>query len=211
MKLPAKNGVESTFADDLGALQGFGQKNKESLGQLLFHFYRFYGHEFDYEKLVISVRSGIQVSKVDKGWHVSNNNRLCVEEPFNVGRNLGNTADDTSFRGLHMELRRAFDLISQAKLSDCCEQFTYPKEEERVWERPPQKPKPVLRSTSQASRGGRGGGHRGGRHNNQHNRNGNSNRRASSASGFDNGPSFLPNVAPNMTAQDVWLQRQAQG
>ncbi len=211
MKLPSKNGVESDFADDLGALQGFGQKNKETLGQLLFCFFRFYGHEFDYEKLVISVRSGKQISKVEKGWHVSNNNRLCVEEPFNIGRNLGNTADDTSFRGLHMELRRAFDLISQAKLDECCEEFKFPKEEERVWERPPQKPKPILRSTSQASRGGRGGSHRGGgRHNNQHNRNGNNNRRASSAGGFDNGPGFLQGMSANMTAQDVWLQRQAQ-
>jgi hypothetical protein len=208
MKLPAKDGVETTFADDLDALKNFGMKNKETLGELLFQFFRFYGHEFDYDKLVISVRSGKQVSKVEKKWHVTNNNRLCVEEPFNVGRNLGNTADDTSFRGLHMELRRAFDLVSQAKLEECCEQYSYPKEEERVWERPPQKPKPILRSTSQSNRG-RGGTHRGGRQNNHSSRNGNSNRRASSGA-FDHNPSYIPGLPQGMSAQDAWLQRQAQ-
>jgi hypothetical protein len=209
MKLPPKNGVESQFADDLDALSGFGKKNKETLGELLFQFFRFYGHDFDYDKWVISVRNGKHISKVEKGWHVTNNNRLCVEEPFNVGRNLGNTADDTSFRGLHMELRRAFDLVSKGKLEECCEQFSYPKEEERVWEKPPQRPKPILRSTSQSNRGGRGGTHRGGRHNNQHNRNGNSNRRASSGA-FENNPSYIPGLPPNMSAQEIWLQRQAQ-
>jgi len=43
--------------------------------------------------------------------------------------NLGNTADETSFRGLHLELRRAFDLVSTAQLEECCEQYEFPKEE----------------------------------------------------------------------------------
>ena len=210
MKLPTKSGLESTFADDLGVLEGYGKKNQETIGELLFHFFRFYGHEFDYDKHVVSVRNGKQISKVEKKWHLANNNTLCVEEPFNVGRNLGNTADDTSFRGLHLEIRRAFDLVSQGQLEECCKQFEFPKEEERVWERPPPKPRPVLRSTSQSNRGGRGGNRGGGRHNNSHNRNGNNNRRASSA-GFDNNPPYAPGVLPsNMTPQDIWLQQQAQ-
>jgi hypothetical protein len=211
MKLPAKDGCESAFADDLNALKGYGKGNKETIGELLFHFFRFYGHEFDYDKHVVSVRNGKHLSKVEKKWHLANNNTLCVEEPFNVGRNLGNTADDTSFRGLHLEIRRAFDLVSQAKLNECCEQFEFPKEEERVWERPPPKPRPVLRSTSQSNRGGRNGNRGGGRHNNSHPRNGNSNRRASSA-GFDNKAPYAPGAAlgPNMTPQDIWLQQQAQ-
>ncbi|KAH6674675.1 zinc finger protein-like protein [Halenospora varia] len=209
MKLPPKDGLESSFADDLNALEGYGEKNKETLGELLFHFFRFYGHEFDYDKHVVSVRNGKSISKAEKKWNFTNNNTLCVEEPFNVTRNLGNTADDTSFRGLHIEIRRAFDLVSQAKLEECCEQFQYPKEEERVWERPPPKPRPVLRSTSQSNRGGRGN-HRGGRHNNQHNRNSNSNRRASSGA-FDNPQAYNPGpTTPNLSSQDIWLQRQAQ-
>ncbi|CZR62895.1 related to polynucleotide adenylyltransferase [Phialocephala subalpina] len=210
LKLPAKDGVQSAFADDLKALSGFGKKNKESLGELLFHFFRFYGHEFDYDKLVISVRNGKAITKVEKQWQNANNNRLCVEEPFNVNRNLGNTADDTSFRGLHMEIRRAFDLLCEGKLEECCETYKFPEEQERVWERPPPKPKPVLRSTSQSSSRGRGGGHRnGGRHNNNHSRNGNSNRRASSGA-FDAPPQYMPGVPLNMSTQEAWLQQRAQ-
>jgi hypothetical protein len=216
LKLPAKNGRESEFADDLDALRGFGDKNKESLGELLFGFFKFYGHDFDYDNLVISVRSGKQISKVDKKWHLGNNNMLCVEEPFNVSRNLGNTADETSFRGLHMELRRAFNLVSAAKLDECCEQYEFPKDEKPPpRERQAAKPKPaIIRSASQtqtqtqSNRGGRGG-HRGARHNNQ--RNGNGNRRASSAA-FENYPSYpLTGLPPNLfTVQDAWLQQQAQ-
>lgn len=216
LKLPRKDGRESEFADDLNVLRGFGDKNKETLGELLFGFFKFYGHDFDYDNLVISVRNGKQISKVEKKWHLGNNNMLCVEEPFNVGRNLGNTADETSFRGLHMELRRAFDLVSSAKLDECCEQYEFPKDEKPPpRERQATRPKPaIIRSASQSqsqtqsNRGGRGG-HRGGRHNNQ--RNGNGNRRASSAA-FENYPSYpMAGLPQNLfSVQDAWLHQQAQ-
>jgi Cid1 family poly A polymerase len=211
LKLPSQDGHETAFADDVDALRGYGKENKETLGELLFQFFRYYGHEIDYDKSVVSVRNGRLTSKVDKGWHLATNNRLCVEEPFNIGRNLGNTADDTSFRGLHMELRRAFDLIGEAKLAECCEEYVFPKEEERIWEKPVPQPRPILsRSTSQ-SRGGKGGNYRGGKHNN-HARNGNNNRRASSASSgaFDNNSSYVTQaLPPGMTAQEAWIHNQA--
>ncbi|RKF66742.1 putative zinc finger protein [Golovinomyces cichoracearum] len=207
MKLPPENGIESAFADDIDALRNFGHKNKETLGELLFSFFRFYAHEFDYDSLVISVRQGKQISKVEKGWHLTNNNRLCVEEPFNVGRNLGNTVDDTSFRGLHIEMRRAFDLISQAKLKECCEQWIFPPEEERkAWE-PAIKTKVVLRNAS-TIRAGRGGNHRLNRTSSQQHRHINNSRRASSGT-FDG--NFLQSHPPhNLLPQETWLHRQAQ-
>jgi len=211
LKLPSQDGHETAFADDVDALRGYGKENKETLGELLFQFFRYYGHEIDYDKSVVSVRNGRLTSKVDKGWHLATNNRLCVEEPFNISRNLGNTADDTSFRGLHMELRRAFDLIGEAKLAECCEEYVFPKEEERIWEKPVPQPRPILsRSTSQ-SRGGKGGNYRGGKQNN-HPRNGNNNRRASSASSgaFDNNSSYgTQALPPGMTAQEAWIHNQA--
>lgn len=213
-KLPAKDGVESSFADDIVALRGYGKPNTESLGELLFQFFKFYAHDIDFDKSVISVRAGKLVSKVEKGWQISAS-RLCVEEPFNTVRNLANTADDTSVRGLHMELRRAFDLIAEAKLEECCEQYVYPKEELRVWEKPAPQPRPVLVRSASQSRGGRGGGnYRGARHNN-HSRNGNnSSRRASSASaGQYDAPNYgLPSAGmapPPLTSQEQWLRNQA--
>jgi hypothetical protein len=183
-KLAKADGTTSDFADNLKKLKGYGNKNKSSEAELLFQFFRFYAHEFDYDKHVLSVRQGKLVTKTEKSWGYGMNNQLCVEEPFNVGRNLGNTADEYSFRGLHLELRRAFDLISVAKLEEACEQYVFPKEEERVWSRPAPQPRPVLLRSSSQSHSGRGGrgNHRGGRHNNTNNMHrGNTNRRASSS------------------------------
>ncbi|KAF9879467.1 hypothetical protein CkaCkLH20_03010 [Colletotrichum karsti] len=210
-RLPKKGGPESAFADDLDKLRGFGDKNKSSLGELLFQFFRFYAHEFDYDKYAISIRLGRRLSKQEKGWHIGLNNHLCVEEPFNTIRNLGNTADEYSFRGLHLELRRAFDLISEAKLDECCEQYIYPKEEPPTFQRPAQTSRPVMiRSSSQqhSGRGGRGN-YRGGRHSNNFHRNGNSNRRASSSVAYDTNTMYMPSVA--MTPQELaWYTQQAQ-
>ena len=210
------DGVESSFADDLDTLRGYGQPNQQTLGELLFQFFRYHAHEFDYERDVISVRRGKLISKEGKGWHLMQNNRICVEEPFNVNRNLGNTADDASFRGLHLEMRRAFSLIAdEVNLTASCEPYTFPPEEERIWDRPPPQPRPILsRSSSQSGRGRRGGAgaSRGGRHaGHQSLRLPGSARRASSSAtvGHANGimPTY-PLLGPSV--QDYYRQTQAQ-
>ncbi|KAK0759514.1 hypothetical protein N5P37_007702 [Trichoderma harzianum] len=205
-KTTKPDGTVSDFADNLKKIKGFGSKNKSSEAELLFQFFRFYAHEFDYDKHVLSVRQGKLITKPEKKWHYAMNNQLCVEEPFNTSRNLGNTADEYSFRGLHLELRRAFDLISAAKLEEACEQYVYPKEEERVWSRPAPQSRPVLlRSSSQSNSGGRGGrgGHRGGRHSNNYHRNGGSNNRRASSTTPNYDPSMF--VQPVNMTQDMWF------
>lgn len=197
------DGSRPDFADNLKKLRGYGKQNHSSEAELLFQFFRFYAHEFDYDKYALSVKSGKLVPKADKRWLHTNNNFLCVEEPFNNDRNLGNTADEYSFRGVHLELRRAFDLISEAKFEEACELYEFPKEEEKKdFPRPRPQSRPVLlRSASQtnggSSRGGRGG-HRGGRHNNYNHRNNNSNRRTSTS---------VPTYDPNMFTQGVGMQQ----
>ncbi|KAH0565011.1 hypothetical protein GP486_001596 [Trichoglossum hirsutum] len=207
------DGIDVSFDDNLESLHGFGDRNRETLGELLFHFFRRYGHEIDYEKFVVSVRQGKLISKEEKMWHLMQNNRLCVEEPFNVKRNLGNTADDTSVRGLHIELRRAFTLIAdEVNLEKCCEQYVWPVEQKPVWEKPPAQPRPVLsRSSSQTGRGGRGGhgNTRGGRHSNNHSLRGSSQqfRRASSGAAIANGPSgILPPHQAGISTQEYYMQ-----
>ena len=180
-RLMGSDGKLSAFADNVAELRTFGQKNKETYGELLFHFFRRYAHELDYEKYVISIREGMLISKEAKKWLLMHNNRLCVEEPFNTERNLGNTADDISFRGVHLELRRAFDLVCEAKLDECMEQYVFPPIEEKIWEKPPPKPAPIL-TPSHPGRGARGGfGNRGARHTPNQYRVGQQGRRASSA------------------------------
>ena len=165
----------------------------------------------DFEKHVVSVRSGGLISKQGKKWHLMANNRLCVEEPFNTDRNLGNTADDTSFRGIHLELRRAFTLLSQANLDECCEQYIFPPQEEKVWVKPPPQPRPVItRSQSQSGRSGKGGGSGGNNRNGNSGskqRNGQSNRRASSSAApvkmaYPGAHQNLQQQIPNIAGRD---------
>ncbi|KAH7374302.1 hypothetical protein BKA66DRAFT_513737 [Pyrenochaeta sp. MPI-SDFR-AT-0127] len=186
------------FADDVEKLRGSGDRNKESLGQLLFQFFRLYGHEVDYEKEAISVRQGKRIKREERGWHPGGGhkegvNRLCVEEPFNTERNLGNSADGYAWRGIHLELRRAFDLLADGQqLDKACEQFEYPPEEKfgSIFKKP-QSQKATISSVP--NRSGRGGSnHRGGRGGlNLKGQYGNS-RRSSGSSSFGQGrPPFL--------------------
>jgi hypothetical protein len=58
------------------------------------------------------------------------NNSLCVEEPFNVSRNLGNTADEATVKGLQLEFRRAVHFLADhASLEAACSQFQFPTSE----------------------------------------------------------------------------------
>ncbi|RUO96719.1 hypothetical protein BC936DRAFT_141565 [Jimgerdemannia flammicorona] len=122
------NGLDSSFFDDVEALQGYGERNKESLGGLLFAFFRRYAIEFDYEHHVVSVRQGRYLTKEEKGWDQGRLYRLlCVEEPFNVSRNLGNSADDVSVHGLQQEFKRALDILAgQCDLDLVCQQYVFP-------------------------------------------------------------------------------------
>lgn len=166
-KRPPISGVDVSFDDDIDSLKGFGLSNTETLGELLFAFFKKYGYELDYEKHVISVRHGKLLSKEEKSWQYLQNNRLCVEEPFNTNRNLGNTADDSSVRGLHSELRKVHRILAEkADIAACCEPYKFPREEHHIpLQSNPPPPCPVRISSSGArgkSRGGYSGRGRGG-------------------------------------------------
>ncbi|KAI9023404.1 hypothetical protein DFJ74DRAFT_606001, partial [Hyaloraphidium curvatum] len=109
-------GVDTAFYTDIEELQlsGFSLRNGESLGGLLFRFFRRFAIEFDYETMVVSVRTGELLRKSEKGWDVDmarHNNFLAVEEPFDPRRNLANSADFYSVVGLRGEFRRAFEVL----------------------------------------------------------------------------------------------------
>lgn len=121
------DGVDVSFFDDVKAIQGFGNANKESLGELLYAFFTFFAYEFDYNFFVLSVRHGKLLSKAEKGWNVDVSAKcrfLCVEEPFNPSRNLANSADLVSVMGLIEEFKRAADILAETSdLNKICEKF----------------------------------------------------------------------------------------
>lgn len=125
------DGVDVSFFEDFKALDGFGNANKESLGALLFAFFRYFAYEFDYNSFVLSVRHGKLLSKASKGWNVALSAKcrfLCVEEPFNPSRNLANSADLISVMGLIEEFKRATDILAESSdIYKVCEKFLVPK------------------------------------------------------------------------------------
>ncbi|KAJ2465444.1 hypothetical protein EV174_006658, partial [Coemansia sp. RSA 2320] len=50
--------LDLTFNDDIDQLRGFGIPNTESLGYLLYAFFRTYAFEFDFRSQVVSLRHG---------------------------------------------------------------------------------------------------------------------------------------------------------
>ncbi|KAH7408654.1 hypothetical protein DE146DRAFT_606798 [Phaeosphaeria sp. MPI-PUGE-AT-0046c] len=187
------------FADDLDALSGFGKENTESIGRLLFHFFRLYGHEVDYEKIVVSVRQGARIKREEKNWHPGGGqkegvNRLCVEEPFSTDRNLGNSADDYAWHGIHEEIRRAFDALSDGQqLEKACEQYEFPAQEQtsHIFKKP-QSQKATITPSVQPRNGRGGPNHRGGRGGfGSRNQNGSARRSSGSNSYLQGRPPFL--------------------
>ncbi|RMZ78967.1 hypothetical protein DV737_g3661, partial [Chaetothyriales sp. CBS 132003] len=204
-------GVNVSFDKNVDAYRDFGAANHASLGQLLFQFFRYYAFEFDFEESVVSVRRACVLSKREKSWHRLQDNRLCVEEPFNVSRNLANTADDTSMRGIHLELRRAFSLLADGQLAQCCEQYEYPVEEPKpsadfipptsrpvIAQAPPAHP----RAGKMPNRGARNPAHLG-------RSNAASSRRPSNPASRTQSP-YLRNLPFQMTTQELQLQAQHQ-
>ncbi|KAF9361786.1 hypothetical protein BGX26_011781 [Mortierella sp. AD094] len=123
------NGNNTSFFSDLARLEGFGQANKESLGGLLYAFFRKFAIEFDYDHHVISVRHACYLTKESKEWHIPGKHYrlLCVEEPFDTTRNLGNSCDMASSKGLKQEFRRALDILNHGGgLDQVCEQWVFP-------------------------------------------------------------------------------------
>lgn len=183
---PIIQGIDCSFDDDIDALRGFGEKNTESLGSLLFGFFRFYGFEVDYQNSVMSVRQGKVITKAEKKWDIGHNNIICVEEPFNVWRNLSNTCDSYSAIGLHREFRRGFKILAEKlDLDALCELYVFPKDEAPTYVPPPPPPKPTLTRTNSHPNRGRGGhpggGGRGNRSFNSHNSKHGQYRKASAA------------------------------
>lgn len=208
----ANDGTESGFSDDVKSLRGFGKENKETIGDLLFSFFRLYAHELEYDTSVISVRNGRLLTRKEKGWDTSSKEgqwRLCIEEPFNTTRNLGNSADATAFRGIHLELRQAFDLLADGgQLEKACEQYQFPPEEKVIFRKPAPVPKPVLsaaippqqqrnlRNGNHGNLRGRGGpGPRAG--------SGISSRRASSGAAFGRAMSYMQTAPMGITPTEL--------
>ena len=70
------------YFDDVEQLKGFGDVNKESLGELVWAFFEHWAWKHDYNNAVVSVRTGGFLTKSQKEWtrRVGNERHLvCIE------------------------------------------------------------------------------------------------------------------------------------
>ncbi|CAG8461659.1 2389_t:CDS:2 [Cetraspora pellucida] len=120
--IPLNNEIDLSVYNDIDSYKGFGKQNQESIGGLLFAFFKCFAYEFDYKSKVISLRQGKFITKREKRWGYW---KLCIEEPFDTSRNLGNGINHVSFKRIINEFRRAFRILYKyANLNICCK-ITY--------------------------------------------------------------------------------------
>eukprot|EP00245_Coleochaete_scutata_P003226 TRINITY_DN14662_c0_g2_i3.p1 TRINITY_DN14662_c0_g2~~TRINITY_DN14662_c0_g2_i3.p1 ORF type:complete len:1149 (-),score=216.24 TRINITY_DN14662_c0_g2_i3:878-4324(-) len=101
--------ITVAYHDRVEELQNIGSANRETLGELLTAFFEYWAFRHDYNRAVISVRTGGYLTKDQKDWtrRVGNERHLiCIEDPFEVSHDLGRVVDRNSIRILRDEFHR---------------------------------------------------------------------------------------------------------
>ncbi|GJP46348.1 hypothetical protein CLOM_g5647 [Closterium sp. NIES-68] len=102
--------VLCSYYDKVETLRGFGAANGETVGELLAGLFEYWAFRHDYNRSVISIRTGGFLSKEEKEWtrRVGNERHLiCIEDPFDLSHDLGRVVDRSSIRVLRDEFHRA--------------------------------------------------------------------------------------------------------
>lgn len=108
--------IKCAYFDKVNTLRNFGCSNKETVGELLTHFFDYWASCHDYTRSVISVRTGGYLSKDEKDWtrRIGNERHLiCIEDPFEITHDLGRVVDRNSIRVLRDEFKRAAKILHQ--------------------------------------------------------------------------------------------------
>ncbi|ORY06553.1 PAP/OAS1 substrate-binding domain-containing protein [Basidiobolus meristosporus CBS 931.73] len=135
---------DAYFFDNITDLPKYWKsQNNESLGELLYEFFRFYASDFSYYGSVVSVRTGQVMSKEEKGWtaeatresgasHVQDRYWVCIEDPFEVTHNLGRPVNKNSLYTIRGEFMRAANILGGTRTSTILERLcqVYVPEEE---------------------------------------------------------------------------------
>ena len=105
------------FFDDVPQLRGYGQHNTETIRELLASFFEYWAWGHNYNKSVISIRTGSLLTKAQKLWtrRVGNERHLvCIEDPFELTHDLGRTVDKQTNGVLQKEFQRAASILRGA-------------------------------------------------------------------------------------------------
>lgn len=117
--------VVCAYFDQVEDLVGFGSRNQESIGKLVWAFFNYWAYRHDYANDVISVRTGSTMRKHSKDWtrRIGNDRHLiCIEDPFEITHDLGRVVDKRSIKVLREEFERAAEIM-QFDLNPCVKLF----------------------------------------------------------------------------------------
>eukprot|EP00894_Picocystis_sp_ML_P002665 jgi/Pico_ML_1/53182/g3780.t1 len=106
--------VKCEYFDEVDKLGRYGDRNRESVAELLFSFFEYWAWRHDYAHSVVSVRTGGFLTKAEKGWtkRIGNERHLiCIEDPFETGHDLGRVVDRNSISALRDEFVRAAKIL----------------------------------------------------------------------------------------------------
>ncbi|KAK9729517.1 hypothetical protein K7432_000202 [Basidiobolus ranarum] len=152
------DGYDAYFFDNITDLPKHWQsQNNETLGELLYEFFRYYASDFSYYGSVLSVRTGQVINKEEKGWtseatresgpsaHVQDRYWVCIEDPFEITHNLGRPVSKNSLYTIRGEFMRAANILGGTRTSTILERLcqVYIPEEE-----PPRGPPGVHERTN---------------------------------------------------------------
>merc|ERR1719474_592044 len=98
----------------------FASKNEEPHSRLLVNFFNFYSHKFNWNKDVVSVRTGTLLMKSEKKWS-DQAHALAVENPFNSKVNLAENVTPQSLQRICAEFKRAHSILCESyKIYEVC-------------------------------------------------------------------------------------------
>jgi len=97
----------------------YGAANTASVSQLLFGFFKYYAHEFDFRRSIVSIVAGGALSKLSKaesdGW--AQHERLSIEDPFETSYDVAHVIKSPQMMYLHKEFLRAHTLFARSSSS----------------------------------------------------------------------------------------------
>mmetsp|Transcript_34349 Transcript_34349/g.64042 ORF Transcript_34349/g.64042 Transcript_34349/m.64042 type:complete len:326 (+) Transcript_34349:1778-2755(+) len=109
----------SRIQNGVQKLKKFSSHNKQSLGELLMEFFRYFAYDFDYRRDIVSIRrlhGNAAISKLSKMesscW--GSHERLSVEDPFETWYDVAHVLKSTQMTYIRAEFLRAYTLMYNA-------------------------------------------------------------------------------------------------
>ena len=102
------------IAGGLATVRRFCADDVRSAGEILLTYFHFYAFEFDWRRQVVSIIDGVPVLKEEKarehGWR--RHARLSIEDPFEIGYDVGHVLREETARRLRAELARGYYILA---------------------------------------------------------------------------------------------------